>query len=290
MADFIDKNPKALGRLGWGTTSLASTLIEADAGTAVKLISSIDGKKQIEEIAPKIGEAWYQTDPDAARQHVGVEADPAKRAALIDGITKAALQSGWRQTLDWVVGLGGDDGDRAMGNILAGVRHDPLAGAAAASEWLKGAGVEVVESDATRKAIESVAKALTESTATEAGDWATNLPQGKARETAVASVSENWSSFDPAGASEWLATLPQDAARDTAVENLVNNIPDDPVGAFEWGLFVGDEKKRGELLGGVVKRWRHSDPDAAREAINGAAELSADERDQLLDQLENDAG
>ncbi len=68
--------------------------------------------------------------------------------------------------------------------------------------------------------------------------------------------------------------LPASDSRDTAVGNLVTNISDDPVGAFSWSAIVTDPAKRGELLDGVVKRWRRSDPEAARTAIESAEELS----------------
>ena len=99
-------------------------------------------------------------------------------------------------------------------------------------------------------------------------------------------VSETWTSFDPAGAAEWLSTLPAGPAYDSAVAHLVANITDDPVAAFAWGTQINDGQKRGSSLERVVRRWSRRDPEAAREAIDAASQLPADERQQLLEVID----
>ena len=287
VADFVLENPDRLNYQNASGVAICRELVIDDPTRAAALLDNISGDRKASDVGLAVAQEWHSTDPSAAREYLESVEDPALQKAMLRGIANSSSNNDWEGTVSWAQSLDHELRDEAMVGLLEKSHHDPAAGAAAASQWLQDAEPETLSKAETLKSIAVVGKTFASASATEAGEWATALPEGQTRDAAIAAVSESWTTFDPAGASEWMLTLPPGSASDAAVVHLVTNIRDDPVGAFEWGVTVSDPAKRSELLSDVVKRWGRSDAEAAREAIGAAEKLAPEERDQLLQQLGN---
>ena len=71
-------------------------------------------------------------------------------------------------------------------------------------------------------------------------------------------------------------------ARDSATTRLVHELlRDDPGAALEWASSVNEQNRQTGLMRHVLSNWNQRDSGAARAGLNGAGNLSAEQRAEL---------
>jgi len=156
----------------------------------------------------------------------------------------------------------------------------------------------------------------------QAAVWVQGLPEGPLRNHALIGLGESWSDVDPAGAAAFAAQLPpgelrqltlQQAISKWAVQDspranewIVRNEPhadfDQAIAAMAtgqefiqqhldlalgWADTIHREELRVESIGQIISNWFAHDQNAALNYLRTAANLPADKRTALLQQLES---
>lgn len=128
----------------------------------------------------------------------------------------------------------------------------------------------------------AIAAALAKQSPDIAVTWATDLPEGKSKESAFAGIAREWAARDVVAAATWLDTLPKGAARDSAVASFASRAaPRDPEGATAWASTLPAGEQRTSVLSQTLAIWQRINPSAASEWLSSAPGLSASERETL---------
>ena len=94
-----------------------------------------------------------------------------------------------------------------------------------------------------------------------------------------------WAQEDPVATAGWVQRLPQGAMRDATVGQFaVLVVERDPAGAIEWVRTIADPEVRTNHLEDVARRWLDSDPDAAKKWLRTTSQLSAEAKQDLLEE------
>lgn len=114
-----------------------------------------------------------------------------------------------------------------------------------------------------------------------ATQWATELPQGAARDEALRQFTYTWAKHDTSESTAWLEQLPPDSGRWAATEGLVFSVIDtDPDAALGWVRSIPDENKRLNILRRAWRSWSRDSAESARDWKEHAS-LTAAERKTL---------
>ena len=124
-------------------------------------------------------------------------------------------------------------------------------------------------SDAEFKAFKSIAQSWADIDPQQAGEWADNLPESKARLLAVEALADEWTAADPVGVSTWVANLPPGLARDVAAFELIEHVMrDDPSGALQRATSLSRQRDIDRYTTRVFQTWLRTDPNGAQAALS----------------------
>ncbi|HEX2853535.1 MAG TPA: hypothetical protein VHO24_09870 [Opitutaceae bacterium] len=156
----------------------------------------------------------------------------------------------------------------------------------------------------------------------EAAVWVMSLPAGLARDQALIGLGESWSDIDPARAATFAVTLPSGPTRTLAMRQAVskwvmtdpeaarawviaterhddfdqaitaiatdaNLVSREPSRALKWASTIFDDSLRAESISTILHNWYPANPAAATTYIQSCADLTPEQRTDLLQRLES---
>lgn len=206
-------------------------------------------------------------DADAAvgsifRQLAGE--DPAQAAALAAGLSAEQREGAYRSIArEW----GGKD-------------------FAAAEAWVNG--LPAGERDAaTAEAVRGLADDDPQRAARELGQ----IVDVEARRDAVRSVAANLTRSDAEAAREFVSSQPEGELRDTAVSTYIFSNRDGNVAEnLELAESIGDDGSRQRAVASTAMRWMQDDREAALEYIQNTEVLAAETKERILNRAEDGGG
>ena len=318
-AGYVTQIPKSQRTLDW-VHAAAHIWAEQDQSAALDWAMGLKDPAHRERALRGSTDVWARTDPAAASAFALEITDPYERHSVIESVARRWARQGTSESLEWALGMEGENRDRATMSIIEEISaYNPkeaaevfseissslssqgtresihrdiareLAGRwatanpAEAAEWV----LELPESQhIQREAAERVAERWAHSNPQAAAEWAMELPESdNIRRQAVERVAGRWLRSDSLTASEWIAEMPAGEARDAAAGELVRNISgSDPTSALSWANSIGNDGYQTHLMGEVIERWHETDPNAARSALQ-ATDLSARQREKFQDIL-----
>jgi hypothetical protein len=117
-------------------------------------------------------------------------------------------------------------------------------------------------------------------------EWAVAQDDPATRTASVMGAMEGWAKHDAWSASQWLAAQPRGPDRDAAAHQLARSLRDqEPDSAWTWTGDIGEPAIRLEARAAVLRKWRDSDAEAARSAVDSLQNLTEPERQKLADTL-----
>ena len=314
-AGYVTQIPKSQRTLDW-VHAAAHIWAEQDQSAALDWAMGLKDPAHRERALRGSTDVWARTDPAAASAFALEITDPYERHSVIESVARRWARQGTSESLEWALGMEGENRDRATMSIIEEISaYNPkeaaevfseissslssqgtresihrdiareLAGRwatanpAEAAEWV----LELPESQhIQREAAERVAERWAHSNPQAAAEWAMELPESdNIRRQAVERVAGRWLRSDSLTASEWIAEMPAGEARDAAAGELVRNISgSDPASALSWANSIGNDGYQTHLMGEVIERWHETDPNAARSALQ-ATDLSARQREKF---------
>ena len=91
----------------------------------------------------------------------------------------------------------------------------------------------------------------------------------QAQAAAISASVKNWTYRDPVASADWLEAQPESPTKDAALVSFSSTLSrTNPSLALDWAGNITDENKRKETVGGIIKQWYKTNPDAASEFIN----------------------
>ena len=318
-AGYVTQIPKSQRTLDW-VHAAAHIWAEQDQSAALDWAMGLKDPAHRERALRGSTDVWARTDPAAASAFALEITDPYERHSVIESVARRWARQGTSESLEWALGMEGENRDRATMSIIEEISaYNPkeaaevfseissslssqgtresihrdiareLAGRwatanpAEAAEWV----LELPESQhIQREAAERVAERWAHSNPQAAAEWAMELPESdNIRRQAIERVAGRWLRSDSLTASEWIAEMPVGEARDAAAGELVRNISgSDPASALSWANSIGNDGYQTHLMGEVIERWHETDPNAARSALQ-ATDLSTRQREKFQDIL-----
>ncbi len=314
-AGYVTQIPKSQRSLDW-VHAAAHIWAEQDHAAAIDWAMGLTDPSHRERALRGSTGVWARTDPAAASAFALEITDPYERHSVIESVARRWARQGTAESLEWALGMEGENRDRATMSIIEEIsEHDPKQAAEVfseissslssegtresihrdiarelASRWATANPIEAAEwvqglpesEHIQREAAERVAERWAATNPQAAASWALELPESdNIRRQAVERVAGRWLRSDSLTASEWIADMPASEARDAATGELVRNISgSDPASALSWANSIGNDGYQTHLMGEVIERWYKTDPSAARSALQ-ATDLSARQREKF---------
>jgi len=120
-------------------------------------------------------------------------------------------------------------------------------------------------------------------------DYGVQLPLEKDRTLALNAAMEQWFLQDPVAMSDWMNSRPPGPALDAATALMVtrtDSVERDPAIAMTWVANITDAKLREESLLHVANEWAQADPAAAQKYLENASWIGANQREEVLKNLQ----
>jgi hypothetical protein len=233
--------------------NVMSNFEQVDPASAAQKLASLNidtstpgGQNTYSTIAGQIASGWADSDPTAALNWASSLSGPARQDALSSTLTTVANSD---PAAAWDIVMSMSPDDPAESSLVGSV----------ANSW---------------------ARSDPASATSLLGD----LDPAQLVNT-VGTLSNSWLREDPQAASEWIDTLPASPARDVAVQNLINTQGQyDLTSGLAWAATISSDTGQTRAYNTLIAQAARRDPAAAQNAVNGAANLT-DEQRQALTQL-----
>ncbi|HEX2746869.1 MAG TPA: hypothetical protein VHM91_02630, partial [Verrucomicrobiales bacterium] len=318
---WLEKNPGKVGDDSWfGLTSVIGDRLAADPAATLNFLTS-----QPESLKRGLKVAWDSVMlnegypyKDAIREWV----DQQPQSEFVDGIRKSLLRSvGSKEpavALEWIKQMPDADlSDKSMREYIGGLLNNGVSAGGIdgvlrqlpeklrsqtleaafhiESDWKDGDAqawvdrVRDLPAESQGKALAGIAGRMAATNPDAAVAWVSSysFPDEKSRDIALSSVVSRWAKADSYAASQWISALPEGALRNTSVVSLAGSIATgDPAGAWTWAESLSDPAGKAGAMISIVNQVKGTDPQMARQLINGAA-LDSETRETLLKCLDN---
>lgn len=282
--DFLESSPRINEQKRSSLyTTLAGQWAQQDQAAALEWAQGIADEAGRRSALSGLYNGWATRDPAEAAVRFETVIDPVERQALLNSLANQWVSRDSQAAMEWFGNL--DEADRSTigSSMVQNLSYSDPQGAAA---WYDRMVAEGALTSEIQHSASNIAAQWTQHDPVAAADWAGQLEDEQARKNAVESVTASWIQFDPIGVSAWVSELPAGELRDGAAERIVNQVIHvDPASAFDWAQAISDEQKRFQATRNVVRQWANREKEAARQAVAGATDLSAEQRQQLQDQL-----
>ncbi len=98
----------------------------------------------------------------------------------------------------------------------------------------------------------------------ESMDWLAEVTPPERYETTLPNVIKDWARADFNAAGEWLGDQPASPARDGAIASYAELVVEvNPQAAATWTKEIGDDERRLEAVGAVMRHWQNDSPEEA---------------------------
>lgn len=251
---------------------------------ALLALLTIRSLEEQQSVFNEIIKVWYETDPDAALDHI-VHLTPGadRQRAISTLVAFKTRRKGIPSTRKWAEGLSEDLPDRFKLQTFRRVatelaRIDPPAGRRWAEDHVgiqKGSGLY-------RRVAVMTVRDDPEGTL----GWLQSLPAGEERDVAVEEAYRRWLRDDPEAAKGWMAGAPQERWRQPALEvYALSHAVADPSAALDLARGIRDPKRKQYTEMKTVIAWYARDSEAA-EAWLDASDLPLQLRDKIHARVE----
>ena len=270
-AAMVQALPASLESIG-ALSNIANVWAGKDPEAALAWAATLDSDKARQDATAAALNQWADRDPEKAAGATGQIADAHARRAARDTIASSWARRAPAEAEQWARSLPPEDRYSALSQVWnASAADNPSQAAASlaaimpAAEGVAGAAASLTSSAG------AVAAAWVGQDPPAAANWAVGLPEGKARDAAVAAVADQWAGSDTMAASTWINNLPAGPSRDQAAARLIDKIaPTDPGAALAWAANIQDPERQWQSLKNTVNSWKVYNPEAARQALDGA--------------------
>jgi hypothetical protein len=248
---------------------VASQWAEKNPQEAIAWAATLDSEKARQDATAAALAQWADRDPEKAAGATGQIADENARRTAREKIAATWAEKSPAEAEKWAASLPEADRYSALASVWnATATDDPGKAAASLAAALPGAeGIESATSGLAASA-STIATAWVSQNPNAAADWATRLPEGKAREAAMGAVADQWAGTDTMAASTWINQLPQGRSRDEAAAKLIEKItPTDPAAAFTWAANIQDPDRQLQSLKSTINAWKVYNPSAVRDTL-----------------------
>ncbi|HEY2344135.1 MAG TPA: hypothetical protein VGH90_13920, partial [Chthoniobacteraceae bacterium] len=247
-----------------------------DARGALQILDQLPAGPSRNALMQEVCATWGQSEPRAALDWLMQNAPAGK-----GGYGLADLIQGWMTTAPeeaatWAEALqAGDRRDSVMSKIVEEFVKTDLDRAQSLFAQLS--------PSAQGNAAGSIVNAILQESPEKACTWAQSLPEGLAQRKAFGELGQQWAAQDANAAAQWLGTLPKGKARDAAAASFSDStFARDPEGALAWSQTISDPRDRDSSVEDLVRQWMESDSAAARKWLDANTQISADEKDRIL--------
>ncbi len=250
-------------------TQVASSWANKNPEEAIAWAATLESEKARQDATAAALSQWADRDPEKAAGATGQIADSNARRTARNQIASTWAQKAPLEAEKWAASLPEAERYSALASVWSVTAgDDPRKAAASLAAALPGAGGIEAASSGLAASAGTIANAWVNQNPQAAADWATQLPDGKAREAAMAAVADQWATTDTMAASTWINQLPQGRSRDEAAAKLIVKItPTDPAAAFAWATNIQDPDKQLASLKSTINAWKVYNPDAVRETL-----------------------
>ncbi len=267
---------------------------QLDGEEALFYAGSIEDDRTRTDSMNKALSGWASSDPDAALVWAQDNFDGEDNPYLVPVISSVANKDLYRATdLTYLLPYGRNRGS-AVGSLVDGfMQQSPEA----AMDWARalpdgvlkqGISARVadrlarddpafnayfpstlIESEASRRAYESYAKAWGRSDPVEAAAWVDANVPNEFRGGAAAGVLYGFMRRDVVAATDWVSTQSPSPVLDAAISRSADRLRrGNPEQAIDLALNIGDEEKRNQSITSIAEYWQRHDPEAAAEFFN----------------------
>jgi hypothetical protein len=178
--------------------------------------------------------------------------------------------------------VGTADEHASLVNFLAGqwARYQPQQ----AALWIEA----MAPGSARDQALTNLTESWSDADPAQAASFAIDLPPGPVRQTALKQAISKWLAEDPDQARSWVVNANVHEDFDQAVVSIAtdtNLMNRQPSRALQWAATIFDDRLRIQSLGTILTTLAIQDRSAAQNYVQASSDLSADQKSQLLRQL-----
>jgi hypothetical protein len=251
-------------------TAVANQWAYKSPEEAIAWAGTLESEKARQDATSAALAQWADRDPEKAAAATGQLADDNARRSAREKIAAAWAQKSPAEAEKWALSLPLADRYSALASVWnATAGDDPAKTAASLAATLPAAAGIDSASPGLAASAGRIATAWVSQDPQAAAAWATQLPDGKAREAAMASIADQWATTDTMAASTWINQLPPGRSRDEAAAKLIEKItPTDPTAAFTWAANIQDPDKQLQSLKNTINAWKVYNPEAVRAAVS----------------------
>ncbi|MCH2156328.1 MAG: hypothetical protein MK080_10040 [Opitutales bacterium] len=234
-----------------------------------------------------IFEAVAQSDLNYARELLERVPDATARSAAYFAVIEAEMV---QDTVDFVEvgqlisdGLSTQAGNRFLSRVL---QRDEFQSPAVASKFIS----SLENTDNRRFASDAIAHNLSNTNPELAANWALTLDTDLERESALQISTQKWIDKDIGAAAEWLNQQGGSADIDPAYVSFARRTAhEDPEAAMSWAEGITQDEQRNTTVYYVARRWLEIDQDKAQAFAESSAELTEEQRNNLMNPTELEA-
>jgi hypothetical protein len=247
-----------------------------DARGALQILDQLPAGPNRNALMQQVCTTWGESEPRAALDWMMQNAPAGKGSYGLADLIQGWMTSAPEEAIAWAEAQpAGDRRDSVMSKIVNDFVKTDLDRAQSLFAQLS--------PSAQGSAASSIVNAILQESPEKACAWAQSLPEGAAQRKAYGELGRQWTNQDANAAAQWLGTLPEGKARDAAAASFSGSaFPRDPEGALAWAQTIGTPRDRDSSVEDLVRRWMGSDSAAARKWLDANQQISADEKDRIL--------